>query len=95
VVLDLDDDDLRVVGVPHDHVDALDLEQGPTGGRGAVVLADRVAPRQLPRHSRRSERIAQDTVGGEEVGEDHALPGDHPADLLDDLARASVHVVLH
>jgi hypothetical protein len=94
VVLDLDDDHFRVVGVPHDHVDALDLEQRPPGGRGAVVLADGVAALELAWRPGRSEGVAQDAVDGEEVAEDHAFPGDHPADVLDDLARAAAHVIL-
>jgi hypothetical protein len=94
VVLDLDDDDLRVVGVAHDHVHALDLQQRARVGGGAVELAERVPAPQLAGHAGRGEGVAQHSVVGEEVVEHDLFASDHPAHVLHDLTRAATHLVL-
>jgi hypothetical protein len=56
-----------------------------------MVSPDGIAAPELRRLSWRRERVGQDAVGGEQVGEGHSFPCHHLADLLGNLARRQRH----
>jgi hypothetical protein len=91
VMGDLGDHDLRVVGLPDHGLDALHHQQVPRPAAALEVGADGLAAAELVRLAGQAERVGEHPVRGEQVGEVDALPGDHAADLLGDLTRATGH----
>ena len=91
VVGDLGDHDLRVVGLPDHGLDPFHHQQVPCPAAAVKVGADGLAAAELVRLAGQPERVGEDSVRGEQVGEIDAFPGDHAADLLGDLTRATGH----
>ena len=88
---DLGDHDFGVVGLADQGLDALHDQQVPAPAQVPEVAPDGLAAVQFGGLPRQAERIGEHAVLGEQVGEFHAFPGDHAADLLGDLARATGH----
>src|SRR5690349_13107229 len=91
VVGDLGDHDLRVVCLADHGLDALHDQQVTGPAPVLEVLPDGLAAAQFSGLAGQAERVGEHPVFGEQVGEVHAFPGDHAADLLGDLARATGH----
>src|SRR5215470_19105129 len=91
VVGDLGDHDLGVVGLADHCFHAVHNHQVPGPAQVLEVVTDGLAAPELGGLPGQAERIGEHAVLGEQVGEVHAFPGDHAADLLGDLARATGH----
>ncbi len=94
MVGDLGDHHLGVVGLADHGVDAFHDEGRATAGPLREVGADRVAAVQLRRLAGEGERVGEDTVGGEQVGEHHPLAGHHLPYQLGDFAWGAGHTGL-
>ena len=88
---DLGDHDLGIVGLADQGLDARHDQQVPGPAQVPEVAPDGLAAVQFGGLPRQAERIGEHAVLGEQVSEFHAFPGDHAADLLGDLARATGH----
>jgi hypothetical protein len=91
VVGDLGDHDLGVVGLPDHGLDTLHDQQVAGPAPAPEVIPDSLPAAQLGGLPGQAERVGEDSVLGEQVGEVHAFPGDHAANLLGDFARATGH----